>query len=91
MKIVINTRHGGFGLSQEAKIRYLKETNLDKISDSEIPRDDPVLIKIVEEMGSAAAGRYAELKVVEVPDDVNWFIEEYDGDEWVAERHRTWR
>ena len=23
-------------------------------------------------------------------DDVNWYIEEYDGMEHVAERHRTW-
>lgn len=26
----------------------------------------------------------------EVPDDVQWQIEEYDGREWVAETHRTW-
>ena len=23
--------------------------------------------------------------------DVEWYIEEYDGQEWVAEKHRTWR
>jgi hypothetical protein len=27
---------------------------------------------------------------VDIPDDVNWYIEEYDGNEHVAERHRTW-
>jgi len=41
-------------------------------------------------MGQAAAGSYCTLKVVEIPDDVQWQIEEYDGHEWVAERHRTW-
>jgi len=30
------------------------------------------------------------LKIVEVPDDANWYIAEYDGLEHVAERHRTW-
>jgi hypothetical protein len=28
---------------------------------------------------------------VDIPDDVKWEIEEYDGNEWVAEVHRTWR
>jgi len=27
---------------------------------------------------------------VEVPDDVDWYVEEYDGLEHIAERHRTW-
>jgi hypothetical protein len=30
------------------------------------------------------------LLIVEVPADVDWYIEEYDGLEWVAEKHRTW-
>ena len=37
-----------------------------------------------------ADGDYSELKVVEIPDGVNWYIEEYDGLEHVTERHRTW-
>jgi hypothetical protein len=56
----------------------------------EITRDDPDLIEIVERMGAAADGPYAELKVVEIPDDVKWQVEEYDGKEWVAEVHRVW-
>jgi hypothetical protein len=44
----------------------------------------------VEELGEAANGSYARLKVVEIPDDVEWTIKEYDGDEWIAEKHRTW-
>lgn len=53
-------------------------------------RADADLIAIVEEMGSDADGRYAELKIVIVPDDVEWEIAEYDGNEHVAEKHRTW-
>jgi hypothetical protein len=41
-------------------------------------------------MGDAANGWAAELKVVEVPDDAEWFVDDYDGREWVAEKHRTW-
>ena len=55
-----------------------------------IPRDDEHLIAVVELMGHKANGEYAELKIVDVPDEVNWYIEEYDGREWVAERHQTW-
>ena len=55
-----------------------------------IERDDPVLVDIVREMGEAADGDFASLRVVELPADVDWIIEEYDGREWVAERHRTW-
>lgn len=54
-------------------------------------RADPILIQVVEEMGDAANGSAAELKIVEIPDDVQWFIDEYDGVEHVAEAHRTWR
>ena len=32
----------------------------------------------------------ANLKMVEIPDDVEWEIADYDGKEWVAEKHRTW-
>ena len=91
IKVVINACHGGFGLSAEAlnKYRALGITDPDFYSRN-IPRDDEHLIAVVELMGSAADGEYAELKIVEVPDDVNWYVEEYDGKEWVAERHRTW-
>lgn len=53
-------------------------------------RDNTFLVQVVEELGAAANGRHAKLAVVEIPDDVDWTIEEYDGQEWVAERHRTW-
>jgi hypothetical protein len=53
-------------------------------------RTHPLLIKVVEELGEQANGRHADLKVVEVPDDVEWTIEEYDGMEHVAQVHETW-
>jgi len=56
----------------------------------DIQRDDKALVKVVKELGEKAGYRYSELKVVEIPEDVEWAIEEYDGMEWVAEKHRTW-
>lgn len=57
----------------------------------DIPRDDPDLVAVVEELGDQASGQFAKLAVVEVPDGVEWEIDEYDGLEHVAEVHRTWR
>ena len=57
----------------------------------DIPRDDPALIATVRRLGSKANGEYAKLKIVEVPADVKWIVDNYDGKEWVAEVHRTWQ
>jgi len=59
-------------------------------SGNDIPRDDPVLVQLVRELGPACWGEHARLKVVRIPADVSWIIEEYDGMECVAEDHRTW-
>lgn len=139
-RIVINSCYGGFGLSNEAILRYLELSGIpvwnevqssiipfkywlvppgpERVSDPsaedwhnmtmqerqahnqkydtqifndrDVARDDPFLVKVVEEMGKQASGSHAELKIVEVPGDVDWIIEEYDGNEWVAEKHRKW-
>jgi hypothetical protein len=54
-------------------------------------RNDLDLVAVVEELGDKANGFSAELKVVEIPDDVDWEIANYDGMEHVAEKHRVWR
>lgn len=53
-------------------------------------RDWPLLVQCVEELGNKADGRFAQLEIVEIPDDVEWEIDEYDGSEHIAEKHRTW-
>lgn len=54
-------------------------------------RSHPLLIRVVEELGDAANGRFAVLRIVEIPNNVEWEIDEYDGNEHVAEKHRIWR
>ena len=44
----------------------------------------------MEELGSKVNTRYSELAVVEIPDDVEWEINEYDGWESIHEKHRVW-
>jgi hypothetical protein len=92
MKIVINNCHGGFGLSKEALDLFNERsgTNILYYNTEHIDRNNPILVEIVEQLGKAAHGQFAVLKVVEIPDDLEWEIEEYDGAEKIAEKHRTW-
>lgn len=54
-------------------------------------RGDPDLVAVVEELGTqkSSAGS-SKLLIVEIPDDVEWHIQEHSGWEHVAENHRTW-
>ena len=103
MKIAINDCYGGFSLSKLARDRLVElgfpelkirgsSTDPDwyHIIQDHNHRDNPLLIKMIEELGVQANGRVASLKIIEIPDGVEWEIEEYDGWEWVSEKHRTW-
>lgn len=59
-------------------------------SPTDIQRNDKALIQIIREMGAEANAQCSELTIIDIPDGVEWEIEEYDGMEWVAEKHRTW-
>jgi hypothetical protein len=91
MKVVINSCYGGFGLSDQAmqilKDRKGNTIDLFYFNDN---RDDSDLIEVVERLGYTANDDFSKLKVVEIPDGVNYTIEEYDGLEHIAEIHRTW-
>lgn len=101
MKIVINRCFGGFSLSkavyEELGLEwdgygYLDNEDLGiKSDDGNAYRADKRLVEAVEKIGvEKASGSMAELEVVEIPDDVDWEISEYDGREHIAEKHRTW-
>ncbi len=50
----------------------------------DIPRHDPVLVEVVERLGSErASGRLAELAIAELPSGTAYRIDEYDGRETV--------
>jgi hypothetical protein len=96
MKIVINRCHGGFGLSEKAQKLFCQYSMIEwndwqeDWSYYDIERNDQYLVRVVEELGDVANSRFSELKIVEIPDEVEWQIDEYDGLEWVAEKHRRW-
>lgn len=68
---------------------YLEDGN-EWFNCRDIPRNDPTLVAVVEKLGKEADGFCANLKVIEIPEDVNWQVEENDGLEWISEKHRTW-
>lgn len=90
MKVVINKCFGGeFGLSDKAK-KKLGELGV-QYDPFDIDRNNPKLIRVIEELGEEADGSFALLKVVEIPDDVQWKITARDGIEQIEEVHRVWR
>lgn len=95
-KIVVNKCYGGFCMSEQAMLVHNKLCNTCPCVRNEIPyespeRNCPILIDVVERLGEAASSSgSSKLQITEIPDDVQWEIGEYDGMEWVAERHRRW-
>lgn len=53
-------------------------------------REHPMLIGLIEELGERANGWGCKLKIVEIPKDVEYTIEDYDGWESIHEKHRSW-
>lgn len=105
MKIVINKCYGGFSVSEAVYdelglewdgFGYLTDLEDALRADADDPfhvllRSNPELVAAVEKLGpKRASGSMAQLAVVDIPDDVEFTIEEYDGIEWIAEAHRTW-
>ena len=80
-----------FTMSDKERVDYNKRYEEISLYSSDIKRDDPKLIQVVEELGEKANGPCAELSIVEIPDGVKWEIDEYDGNETIHEVHRSWR
>ncbi len=92
MKVVINACYGSFQLSAEA-CRFLgvHEDSCGYQYTSFQKRTDPKLVECVSMLGERANGMFSELKVVEIPDDIEFYIDEFDGRETIHEKHRIWR
>lgn len=62
----------------------------DPIWEDKLSRDDLTLVSVVQDLGELANGVNCKLKIVKIPADIDWVIEDYDGREYVVERHRFW-
>lgn len=78
--------------SRDATVRLGSVIRVDGTfwEDTDLVRDDPVLVNVVRRLGVAASGPNATLKIVSIPADVDWDVNSYDGCEWVYELHRRW-
>jgi hypothetical protein len=79
-----------YKLPLEERAAYNKAQSELTVYQRDVPRNDPALVQMVEELGKKADGEHAELVVVEIPNDISWDIAEYDGMERVEEKHRAW-
>ncbi len=71
-----------------------EESEENIIDDWKFDRSDPYLVQVVETLGEKSGhGKNCKLKVVEIPDDIKWYIDNRDqcGGEFIAEEHRTWK
>ena len=55
----------------------------------DIERNDPALIQMVEELGKESSP-FSELKIIEIPDDVDFKIICCDDAEMVVDKNRVW-
>ena len=53
-------------------------------------REDATLIEVVEELKGEASGRLGDLKIVEIPDNLEYEMDEYDGIETLHQKVETW-
>lgn len=96
--MVINTCFGGFGLSQRAAEEVFRRKNIPyalekfgsrvypladgKTVDEYVPRNDADLVAVVREMGQAANGDLADLKIKSVTISIS--TDNYDGKETIV-------
>jgi len=85
-KVVYNSRHGGFGMSKQGLAEYNRVSSQTVNGYYCIDRDDPILIHLVETMGSEINDDYSRLKIKEFPMKYKLFLKwtEYDGLEAVC-------
>ena len=99
-KILINRCFGGYSVSKEVfeelgipydGYGFIENEDLGISGGDFACRTDPRLLAAVEKIGyEKANGVFADLEIVEIPDDVEWEIQEYDGWESIHEKHRSW-
>ncbi len=84
------TQNSWNNMSAEDRVTFNEDYSELELSSRPSDRSDRILIQVIEELGSEANGRCADLKIVEIPEGIEYTIEEYDGMEHITEVHRSW-
>jgi len=53
-------------------------------------RSSPLLIECIETLGIEVNGWAAKLVIIDIPDNIEYEIDDYDGIESIHEKHRSW-
>lgn len=57
----------------------------------DVERDNKKLIELMNQWGSGrCSGRCANLKIIEIPKHIDYYIDDYDGVETIHEQHNSW-
>ncbi len=96
MQVVINTSYSNFAISADAisliqkKIKNPKAKSQINAYSFDNDRSNPLLVEAVQKLGAKANGLYTTLKIVEIPDDIEWQVDAINGKEVIREKHRVW-
>ena len=96
MQVVINTSYSNFAISADAvsliqkKIKNPKAKSQINAYSFDNDRSNPLLVEAVQKLGAKANSLYTTLKIVEIPDDVEWRVDAINGKEVIREKHRIW-
>lgn len=101
MKVAVNKCFGGFSVSKAVfkelgfewdGYGYLDNNSFGIESSNYFEwRKHPSLIQAIKKIGEdKASGEMAKVRVVDIPDGVEWEIDDYGGIETVHEVHRIW-
>ena len=88
-KVLLNKDYGGFKISDEVQKEYFSRTGIEISKYCNDKREDEVLIDIVERLGEKV-NVYSELVIVEIPEDLDYVIDDYDGFETLHEEVKEW-
>ena len=97
MQVVINTSYSNFAISGDAILLIQKKIKNPKAKSQinayafDNDRSNPLLVEAVQKLGAKANGLYTTLKIVEIPDDVEWRVDAVNGKEIIREKHRIWQ
>jgi hypothetical protein len=83
-------RHDALALSKHTTTHEWNELNSLRYDQYMVPRNDPDLVAVVEELGLAASGKNTLLIVVDVPDGIETVMTTDNGYETLHEKHRSW-
>ena len=101
MKVAINKCFGGFSVSKEVyKELGIKWDGYGYIGNDDLGikgdnynayRSYPRFIEALEKVDKdKCSGSLAKVVIVEIPDEIEFEIDDYDGQESIHEKHRSW-